>query len=132
MVPAAAIVIPLLRELPAARAMAVAFFCLLGLLILWRGFVVKVVIDDSGVKVVDYLRSHTIAWSEIVRIGPVHYEEMGTTFGFETRAKGTISPLFLTDAGMNPRILDALRRHATTRGIPFEEFEREGRERDRH
>ncbi len=118
--------IPLLRELPAARTVAVAFFSLASLLILWRGFVVRIVIDDSGVKVVDYLRNHTLAWSEIVRIGPVHYEEMGTTLGFEIRGKGTISPLFLTDAGAaNPRMLDALHRHATARGIPFEDIEGE-------
>lgn len=122
----AAVVVPLLGELPAARAVAVAGFSLVGLFFLWRGFVVKVVIDDSGMKVVDYLRSHTLAWSDIVRIGPVHYEQMGTTVGFDTRAEGTISPLFLTDAGAaNRRMLDALRRHATACGIPFEDIERE-------
>lgn len=117
----AAVVIPPLRELPAARMAAIGFFSLLGLLFLWRGFAARIVIDDSGVKVVDYHRSYTLAWSEVVRIGPIRYEEIGTTFGFETRGKGTISPLFLTDAGAaNPRLRDALRRHATARGIPFE------------
>ena len=126
---AAALVIPLLGELPALRTVATAFFSLASLFILWRGFVARIVIDDSGVKVVDYLRSHELAWSEIVRIGPVHYQEMGSTLGFETRGKGTISPLFLTDAGTDRRIVEALRRHATVRDIPcdipFEDPERE-------
>jgi len=128
----AAVVIPLLRELPAARTVAVAFFSLASLLILWRGFVVKIAVDDSGVEIIDYLRNHKLAWPEIVRIGPVRYEEMGTTLGFETRRKGTISPLFLTDAGAaDRRMLDALRQHATARGIPFEGIEPDGREGDR-
>lgn len=115
---AAALVIPLLGELPALRTVATAFFSLASLFILWRGFVARIVIDDSGVKVVDYLRSHKLAWSEIVRIGPVHYQEMGSTLGFETRGEGTVSPLFLTDVGTDRRIVEALRRHATERGIP--------------
>lgn len=126
---AAAVVIPLLGELPTLRTMAIAFFSLASLLILWRGFAARIVIDDSGVQVVDYLRSHKLAWSEIVRIGPVHYEEMGSTLGFETRGRGTVSPLFLTDAGADSRIVEALRRHAAARGIPcdipFEDRERE-------
>jgi len=122
----AALVIPLLEELPVARAVAIAFFSIASLLILWRGFVVKIVVDDAGVKVVDYLRTHKLAWSDIVRIGPVRYEEMGTTLGFETRGKGTISPLFLTDVGAgHPRMLEALRRHATVHAIVFEDIEGE-------
>jgi len=68
----------------------------------------------------------SVAWSDIVRIGPVRYEEMGTTLGFETRGKGTISPLFLTDVGAgHPRMLEALRRHATVHAIVFEDIEGE-------
>lgn len=128
----AAVVIPPLRGLPAARMVAVGFFSLLGLLFLWRGFAARIVVDDAGVRVVDYHRSYVLAWSEIVRIGLIRYEEIGTTFGFETRGRRTITPLFLTDAGAaNPRLCDALRQHATARGIPFEGIEPDGRKGDR-
>jgi hypothetical protein len=46
------------------------------------------------VKVVDYLGSHPLAWSEIVRIGPVHYEQMGTTLRLADRLRYHVSTLY--------------------------------------